>query len=838
MRRIMCIPLTLATVLSVVGAGVGPGMGDPLVASAHEHDDAAALPPGFALVDTATGQAPYNLTDFGYLPDGSVITTGKDGTLTWVSASGDRTQQIAQLPTGTSNDTGLVGMALARDFASTRHVYLARALVDTSPGQRVRLSRWTVTGDTEPTGLIDERVILELNGKDASHSMTGVVADPDGTLWVSVGDMVRACCVHPRALDALDLDSGFGKLLHIRTNGLGARSNPYYSADQPSSWRSRVYASGFRSPFRFSFDPASGAPIVADVGWHAWEEIDVVSAGGSYGWPCWEGTHPTPGYRDLPECASVTNTAPVWEYPHGPEDNVPLDGGNSVTGGLVYTGTSYPAEYQGAYFYGDYVGQKIWTMRIGSGGTLVRAPESPPFGQSVGAPVKFDTAPDNGDLVYADISSGTLRRLTYDSDNTAPVAHASATNDPETRTVSFDAGESVDFDGDTVTYAWNFGDGATGTGVTTSRTYAPGAETFTVTLTVTDSRGGHDTDVITVAPSNHAPELSLTTPGNRRFAVGETITVSGSATDAEDGDLPLTWTSATVHCQTASTCHRHPDVGATGPRWSGPFTDHPDSRTEVTATVTDARGVSTWQTYAALPREHRLTLLSNLPARLDIPAEATGSSAMVAEGAEVDVVAADLADNGVATFERWSDDSTDAQRVVTIGTADLTLTATYLTPIDRRYAADRPIRDLLGAPVSPETGAATLRERVFENGRLYWSPATDVHEVHGSILATYLERGGPTWSGPPTTDQRTTRDGVGRYNDFGSNGAVYWTRRDGAHSVDGDILRTWTAMRRERSFLGYPVSDAFEVRRGLRNRFRGGDITWVRSTGKTVVRRR
>ena len=818
-------------------APAGGDTGAERQAAAETAEDSATLPPGFALVDTPTGQPAYNLTDFGFLPDGSAISTGKDGGVTWVSATGDRTRELAVLPTRSNGDLGLVGMAVAPDFARTRHVYLARALPDEPPGFRVRLSRWTVTGSPDPTGLSEERRILQLTGSAQVHAMTGVVADPDGSLWVSVGDMAKFCCVDPEALNALDPNSGLGKLLHVLPDGRGHPSNPFYSEAQPASWRSRFYAGGFRSPFRFSLDPETGAPLLGDVGWLTWEEVDVVRPGRFYGWPCWEGLHRTPGYRDLAACASVANTAPVWDYRHGDGADLLPDQGNSVTGGRVYTGSSYPAEYQGSYFFGDYVGEKIWSMRLGADGQLSRPPDDPPFGTHVGAPVEFDEA-ENGDLVYADIATGNLRRLTYSAaGNTAPVARIVAVTDPDTRTVSFDASGSRDHEGDALSYRWDFGDGSTGSGPNPTHGYPSGPDTYEVALTVSDPSGATGTTTLTVAPSNRQPELTLTTPGGNRFAVGEPITLTGTATDAEDGELRIVWTSATVHCQVETSCHRHPGEGATGPGWSGQLTDHPNSRTEVTATATDSRGAAASVTYVALPREHRLTLLSNLPARLEIPGESTGPSAMVAEGAVVDVLAAAVAEDQVATFEQWSDGSRLATHAVTIGSADLTLTATYLTPIDRKYARDTRIRDLLGAPTGPETGGTALRSRQFANGRLYWSPSTGAHEVHGEILEKYLERGGPEAVGPPASDQQRTQDGTGRFNEFAESASIYWTRPDGAHLVDGPILARWTALGREASFLSYPTSDVFEVRRGLRGEFRGGHITWVRDSGQTLVRR-
>ncbi|MDI2126935.1 PQQ-dependent sugar dehydrogenase [Yinghuangia seranimata] len=803
----------LAALLAVPWTVIGGGRAEAAV----------TLPAGFSLVDMPTGQTEL-LTDFAWTPDGGYFTTGKNGVLAWVSPGGVA-KTIATLSVDTVGDLGLTGVTVAPDYATSRRIYICRA----TGSRHLRVESYAVTGTGEPVGLTDNREIVDLIGDAGGHAVNTVLAPDDGTLWIAIGDNAQPSTVDPLALRAQDLDQGFGKMLHMYPDGRGVSSNPYYDSANPTSWRSRVYAYGLRSPFRFTLDPATGGPVVGDVGWNDWEEVDIVRPGTNYGWPCWEGTHATPGYHDLDGCRGVTGAAPLWEYPHGPQ-------GSSVTGGILYTGKAYPAQYQGAYFFGDYVSNRLYTLAYDATGVLTRAPEPDGFGSGLGGPVKFASAV-NGDIVFADIISSKLRRLVYAAGNRAPVAKQTTSTDPATRTVTFDGSESYDLDGDALTYRWDFGDGNTGTGVRTTHQYAaPGTSPITAKLTVTDAVGASGDVSFTVVPANAAPVLTLNRPPDGTlYRVGDTVSLTATANDAEDGPLTVHWTSKIVHCS-VSTCHEHPGTSTDGPSYSSLFEDHGDNtKWVVTASATDHFGVVSSAEYTALPKQRTLTVTSNYPAAVTVNGEARQTSEQTV-GASVAVIAPVTAADGVTTFLGWNDGAPRARQLV-MPDSDLDLAVTYGSPIDQRYASDAAFRTLLGAPTGPETGDASLRYRDFVGGRAYWTPATGVHEVHGAILADYLAQGGHARFGGPTTDETATADGVGRFSHFTGTSATgaassYWTPVTGAHMLYGDIRTKWLALGAEQGPNGYPVTDEGTTvnGRGRYNNFQNGAVYWLNST--------
>ena len=123
------------------------------------------------------------------------------------------------------------------------------------------------------------------------------------------------------------------------------RDNPFVGVD---SCREEIWAWGLRNPWRMSFDRHTGELWTGDVGQNAWEEVDIVTRGGNYGWNAREGVHPFSGGEKL---SSMID--PVHEYGRR--------SGGSITGGHVYRGTDIP-ELNGAYIFSDYMSKRVWAL--------------------------------------------------------------------------------------------------------------------------------------------------------------------------------------------------------------------------------------------------------------------------------------------------------------------------------------------------------------------------------------------------------------------------------------------------------------------------------------------
>ncbi len=330
--------------------------------------------------DTAVVTGVSQPTSFTWTPDGRMLVLEKIGrvriVVNGVLQATPALDIAARVDSG--SEKGLLGICLDPGFAANGYVYLYY----TNRVPQNRISRFTMAGNTlDP---MSETVILDhIDATNGNHNGGNIAIGPDGKLWAAPGDSGTG------GAKSQDLSVGSlnGKVLRMELDGSPAAGNPFLA--DPTK-EPRIWAYGFRNPWRFTFRPSNGSLYAADVGQSSREEIDVVTAGGNYGWPMAEGT-----LGGCPGCIP-----PVFEYDHTV--------GGAIIGGVFVTGAIYPAFLRGKYVFGDEVSSWIKYLEFSAGDTVVGTLQG--FATSAEAPVHFATGPD-GAIYYAAIGTGRIYRI-------------------------------------------------------------------------------------------------------------------------------------------------------------------------------------------------------------------------------------------------------------------------------------------------------------------------------------------------------------------------------------------------------------------------------------------
>ncbi|MCH7639141.1 MAG: PQQ-dependent sugar dehydrogenase [Bacteroidetes bacterium] len=261
-------------------------------------------------------------------------------------------------------ERGLLGLAFHPDFETNGYFYVDYT---TTGALRTRISRFNLdAGNPDVADPNSEVVLLEVDQPAKNHNAGQIAFGPDGYLYVTLGDGGGGGDPSNNGQDPSTL---LGSILRLDVDGTGNPldcgsgtgsatipvDNPLVDGEGGNC--DEIYAYGLRNPFRMSFDPATGDMWVGDVGQNAWEEVDLITAGGNFGWRVYEGSRCT----EYDPCDPSGKIFPIWEYPHDP-------GILAVIGGYVYRGLAIP-ELAGKYIYGD-LGGLIWSLDT-SGGSPV-----------------------------------------------------------------------------------------------------------------------------------------------------------------------------------------------------------------------------------------------------------------------------------------------------------------------------------------------------------------------------------------------------------------------------------------------------------------------------------
>ena len=218
----------------------------------------------------ATGlQVPWGMD---FLPDGSALVAQRPTGQVVRVRPGQPPESIVQISdVSPTSEGGLLGLAVSPTYAQDGWIYV---YFTTATDNRISRFRLTAPQTQQPilTGLTRASI----------HNGGRIAFGPDGMLYVGVGDAGQTAT-------AQNPQSRNGKILRIRPDGSVPPDNPI--AGSP------VYSLGHRHVQGLAWD-AQGRLYATEFGQNTWDEVNLIVAGGNYGWPTVEGRAGDPRFRD------------------------------------------------------------------------------------------------------------------------------------------------------------------------------------------------------------------------------------------------------------------------------------------------------------------------------------------------------------------------------------------------------------------------------------------------------------------------------------------------------------------------------------------------------------
>lgn len=317
-------------------------------------------------------------------------------------------------------ECGLLGLAVHPRFAENHQIYVYYSLKIAGKLHQ-RLARFKVTPtDLGQVDVASEQPLITQLDPAGNHNGGDVHFGPDGYLYFSCGDGGAGGDAFDHgghidkgffaAIFRIDVDRQPGNLrpnndpaVHLDAQGeafyavpadnpfIGTRAHRGKPVD-PLKLRTETWATGLRNAWRFSYDAPSLTWMTGDVGQNLIEEINILKPGQDYGWPLREGKQ---AFGKAQPRAGLAE--PIADYDHKL--------GASVTGGIIYRGPALP-ELSGTYIFADFASGRIFALPPKSAGRFTEIAKEP------SAVVSFGRNPADGELLFCNLVSGKVRRLT------------------------------------------------------------------------------------------------------------------------------------------------------------------------------------------------------------------------------------------------------------------------------------------------------------------------------------------------------------------------------------------------------------------------------------------
>jgi glucose/arabinose dehydrogenase len=318
------------------------------------------------------------------------------------------------------DERGLLGLAFHPDFANNGKFYVAYSGHLNPQGDLGKQFWWDHTNtvaeytvsaeDPNVADRMSGRVISQIDWPQFNHNGHWIGFGPDGMLYIATGDGGYANdwgIGHvPATGNGQDMTTPHGKILRVDPEtGEAAEGNPFADNEDADQ---RIWAYGLRNPWRCSFDTGGDNELFcADVQQNSIEEVNIIEAGGNYGWRRMEAdqcfdylapdAHPA-------ECDKEGLTLPIMFYNNCTARPNECEG-ISITGGYVYRGAH--EAWDGVYIFGDWSrsfgnmdGQLMFGTK-GADGTWTREHVQIEGYEDGGAPYILAFAQDASGEVYA-----------------------------------------------------------------------------------------------------------------------------------------------------------------------------------------------------------------------------------------------------------------------------------------------------------------------------------------------------------------------------------------------------------------------------------------------------
>lgn len=286
--QIRLLPLLLLIGL-LTASCTQPAEPPPTAPEPSEMEESTAPSSGSPQTIASNLEAPWSITFAGRTP---ILSERDNGRILELDSQG-QAREIGTIPdVKFGGEGGLLGLAF-------REPDLLYVYSTGSDGNRIQ--RFTLEGSAGSFSLSEERTLLDSLPSAGIHNGGRMEFGPDGMLYVGAGDAGAS-------QNAQDLDSLGGKILRLTSEGEVPADNPFEG--------SFVYSYGHRNVQGLAWDE-KGTLYASEFGQNTWDELNIITPGGNYGWPEAEGATGTGDYTDPIAQWSTGEASPSGIAIHG-----------------------------------------------------------------------------------------------------------------------------------------------------------------------------------------------------------------------------------------------------------------------------------------------------------------------------------------------------------------------------------------------------------------------------------------------------------------------------------------------------------------------------------------